>query len=252
MNNSLGNKSSKGWFFKTTTSTSDPTLAHRSAWQKGSSFSPGFQWLCSTLTKARSSEKQLPVENDPIKCGGLQLQAATHPHPFSSLESISVELKCFCGRQLSVILDMAGQGSVILCHQRWALVACSPLDAVLYNMAVYLGFMFFLCFQVSKWKHCCVCFLAMLWGEKKKKKNFCEKGRKGDGTAFKAQIPLSKTYQFPAVPKNKPKQTNFCPASLWLDRAMKIYSLPILSWFSVPLMCELTLITAKGLYIPRR
>lgn len=57
-----------------------------------------------------------------------------------------------------VTLDRAGQGSVVLCCQHWALVACSPLDAVLSSTADYLGFMFFLCFQVSKWGLCCVCF----------------------------------------------------------------------------------------------
>lgn len=126
------------------------------------------------------------MENDPIKCvregeglcGGFQLQAATHPHTLSSLESISVEFKCCCRRQLSVILDMAGQGSVILSCQHWALVACSSLDAVLYSMAVYLGFMFFACFQVSQWKLCCVFFSAMLWGKEEKKELLWE-GKKG-------------------------------------------------------------------------
>lgn len=136
------------------------------------------------------------MENDPIKCGGFQLQAATHPHPFSSLESISVELKCFCGRQLSVVLDMAGQGSVILCHQCWALVAYSPLDAVLYIMAVYLGFMFFLCFQVSKWKHCCLFFSNVMGKKKKNKGVFLRREEKEMEQLLKLRFPCPKPTNF--------------------------------------------------------
>lgn len=71
-------------------------------------------------------------------------------------------------------------------------------------------------------------FLTMFWGKKEKKGIFVRREEREVEQLFKTQVPLSKTL-FPTVPQNKPNQMNFCPASFWLNHAMKIYALPILS-----------------------
>lgn len=114
--------------------------------------------------------------------GQFQLQAASHP--LSSLESVSVVFKCFYRRRLSVILDGAGQGGVILSCQHWALVACSPLDAVLPNVAVDFGGYVLPVLPGVKVQALLFLLFNSVRRGGKKNANFCEKGRKGDGTAF--------------------------------------------------------------------
>lgn len=136
LNSSLDNVSLKSWFFKIKISTNDTTFTNRSAWQKGSSFSPSFlmnvlkfhwsQQLSKAVARAVNTTIKC-VKKGECQCTGLQLMAPKQPHVLhllGILDNASVEFTRFCTRQLSVILGTPGLASVVACCQRWALVAC--------------------------------------------------------------------------------------------------------------------------------
>lgn len=143
------------------------------------------------LKTHKSCEKQLPVENNPIKCvrkikGPWRGSAATTP---SSLESIHLEFRCFCRRQLWSLWAWQGRAVWFSAAStgHWLLAALW----MLFYPAWWLFGVYVLPVLPGVKVGALLCLLLNNdLGEKEKKRkkisNFCDKGRKGGETVFQS------------------------------------------------------------------